>query len=206
MLEPKKGLSYFPLDTDFMRDQKIQRLLLEFGFEGLCVFMAVLCEVYASQGYYAVAKGNFYSDIGFMLGINGENVKKIILYAIELTLFDKKLYEERKMLTSYGIQQRFDVISKRSNTHIHPTHRIIREEDSDETELKSSRAINGINGNENGNENGNGNRNENRNENKTKHENEKRKPTPANNDDETRRAELLRMAAAATATTGRRDV
>jgi len=46
----KKGLAYFPLDTTFLNDRKTQRLLLEYGCEGV----AVLCEIYATNGYYTL--------------------------------------------------------------------------------------------------------------------------------------------------------
>ena len=42
----KKGLGYFPLDTDLYSDRKIQRLLRKYGCKGICIYLAILCEIY----------------------------------------------------------------------------------------------------------------------------------------------------------------
>ena len=48
----KKGLGYFPLDTDLYSDRKIQRLLRKYGCKGICIYLAILCEIYREKGYY----------------------------------------------------------------------------------------------------------------------------------------------------------
>ncbi|MDR2968355.1 MAG: DUF4373 domain-containing protein [Tannerellaceae bacterium] len=130
----KKGLDYFPMDTGFVRDLKIQRLLLEFGCEGLSVFMAALCEVYASQGYYVAVRSGFYTDIGFMLGMDAEKVEQIIEYCLKLGLLDHTLYEQWGIFTSYGVQQRFSVIRRNGKNLIKSEYRITREECFSDTE------------------------------------------------------------------------
>ena len=39
----KKGLSYFPLDTDILSDRKTRRLFQNYGCEGFSTYMAILC-------------------------------------------------------------------------------------------------------------------------------------------------------------------
>jgi hypothetical protein len=138
----KKGLDYFPMDTDFVRDLKIQRLLLEFGSEGLSVFMAVLCEVYASQGYYVAVRSGFYTDIGFTLGMDAEKVKQIAEYCLKLGLLDHALYKQWGILTSYGVQQRYSVIRRNEENSIKPKYLITREECFSDTENLALARIN----------------------------------------------------------------
>lgn len=192
----KKGLSYFPMDTDFMRDLKIQRLLLEYGCEGLSVFLAVLCEAYASEGYYVDVKGGFYPAIGFQLGIKEEKVKQIIYRCLELELFDQDLFDGELILTSHGIQRRYGVISRQTKNRIKEEFNLTRKEDFQKPEKPSHSNINkNINERLKGNEN----ENENRNKNTTGKNYEKGRTTNAINSDAARRDELLRMAANATA-------
>jgi len=190
----KRGLDYFPLDTDIIRDLKIQRLLLEFGNPGFAVFIAVLCEVYASEGYYVAVKSGFYTDIAFALGLTEEDVKDIVCFCAGLELFDQILYEEKMILTSYGVQQRYNVISKRTKNRIREELRIVREEDFPESQHASY-----INENKNKevyiNKNENGNINTNTNKTEINYGKEK---SNNRNDESARRAELLRMAAIAT--------
>lgn len=48
----KKGLGYFPLDTNMLSDRKIQRLVHRYGCKGICTYLTVLCEIYGERGYY----------------------------------------------------------------------------------------------------------------------------------------------------------
>jgi len=123
----KRGLEYFPLDTDLVRDLKIRRLVLAFGCEGLSVFIAVLCEAYASEGYYVAVKSGFYNDSGFMLGLKPERIRDIVGYCVEIGLFDRRMYEEKMILTSYGIQQRYQTIHIRKTNRIKEEFLVVRE-------------------------------------------------------------------------------
>jgi len=123
----KKGLTYFPLDTTFLNDRKIQRLLSEHGCEGVTVFTAVLCEIYSTNGYYTLSTEELFFDLSFTLRIDQEKVQQIISFCVQIRLFDKQLYSEKNILTSYGIQQRFEAIAKRNQKQIHPAYRITNE-------------------------------------------------------------------------------
>lgn len=191
----KKGLSYFPLDTDFMRNQKMQRLLLEYGCEGLSVFIVLLCEIYATNGYYMPISHVLFLNTGFILKLKEEKVKKIISFCVQLDLFNQSLYDNAQILTSYGIQERYKEISKRTKNKINPAYLIepfsVTETEDNVTKIsvyatETSRVLN---------------ENENINENKTGTNHEKFKSS-TNNNDESRRAEILRMAADATADRG----
>ncbi len=118
----KKGLAYFPMDTDLVGDRKIQRLLLQYQSEGLAVFVTVLCEIYRSHGYYQPLYDEFYFDIGFSLHIPEKRVKEIILYSVKIRLFDAKSLKNSKILTSNGIQRRYLEVCKRNKNQIDTTY------------------------------------------------------------------------------------
>ena len=79
----KKGLSYFPLDTDILSDRKIRRLFQNYGCEGFSTYMAILCEAYGTTGYYVRYTDNFCFDIGFTLNLKEEQIREIIGFCVE---------------------------------------------------------------------------------------------------------------------------
>lgn len=116
----KKGLCYFPLDTDILSDRKIRRLSQCYGCEGIATYMAILCEVYGTTGYYARYTENFCFDIGFTLNLKEDRIREIVDFCVEIRLFNQGLFEKQGILTSHGIQSRFREISKRGVPRISP--------------------------------------------------------------------------------------
>ena len=110
----KKGLGYFPLDTRFLSNRKIQRLAQRYGCKGICIYIATLCEVYGEKGYYAHFDRDFCFDVGFSTGQEDTFVEEVILFCAQIKLFDKRLLEQEQILTSKGIQLRFEEIYKRT--------------------------------------------------------------------------------------------
>ena len=123
----KKGLSYFPLDTDMLSDRKIRRLFQNYGCEGFSTYMAILCEAYGTTGYYIRYTDDFCFDIGFTLNLKEEQVREIIGFCVEIRLFNQELFALQGILTSFGIQSRYREVNKRSISRI-STEWEIREE------------------------------------------------------------------------------
>lgn len=109
----KKGLEYFPMDTDFFADKKIRLLRGEFGAAGLLVLLATYCRIYDTEGYWA----SFDDDDAILTadelgcGITAQTVREVIQCAVRRGLFDRRIFEEYGVLTSHGIQRRFVVVS-----------------------------------------------------------------------------------------------
>ena len=116
----KKGLSYFPLDTDMLSDRKIRRLFQNYGCEGFSTYMAILCEAYGTTGYYIRYTDDFCFDIGFTLNLKEEQVREIIGFCVEIRLFNQELFALQGILTSFGIQSRYREFNKRSISRISP--------------------------------------------------------------------------------------
>ena len=116
----RKGLGYFPLDTDFLSDRKIRRLSQKFRSQGVITYIAALCEIYESRGYYVPFSKEFCFDLSFTLQLDEELVEQILIFCVEIRLFDRELLVSKGILSSSGIQSRFRAICKRNACRIDP--------------------------------------------------------------------------------------
>lgn len=103
----RRGLGYFPFDTDFLDDRKIRRLSQKFKNEGVMTYIAALCEIYSTNGYYIPFLPETCFDIGFSIHLEEKEVEEILLYCVEIRLFDRERFEQNSVLTSRGIQSRY---------------------------------------------------------------------------------------------------
>ena len=112
-----KKLSYFPLDTQFFENEKIEMLMANFGFEASGVYIKLLCKIY-TNGYYMRWNETICKVFTYSLHsrFNSKKVQQIIDFLVEFNFFNKKLFLEHQILTSKGIQERFfEIISRRKN-------------------------------------------------------------------------------------------
>lgn len=103
----KEGLSYFPFDVDFFSDRKIKILKSRYGADGITLYIYLLCEVYKSNGYYLETDDDFLYIISDDLNMSYEKIRQIMNFLLERSLFDDTLFKSDKVLTSIGIQRRF---------------------------------------------------------------------------------------------------
>ena len=109
---PKKnGLSYFPLDVDFFEDPKIKILRARYGRDGIVLYIYLLCEIY-KQGYYIQVDDDFEYIISDDLKIDQNKAKQVLNFLLSRSLFDNTLFQSDKVLTSAGIQRRFQLAVK----------------------------------------------------------------------------------------------
>lgn len=112
MARPKKsGLSYFPLDADFFDDNKIKILKARYRADGIAMYVYLLCEIY-KHGYYIKVDDDFEYIISDDLGIDQNKVKQVLNFLLKRSLFNDKLFNVDKVLTSAGIQRRFQLAIK----------------------------------------------------------------------------------------------
>ena len=204
----KKGLGYFPLDTRFLSNRKIQRLAQRYGCKGICIYIATLCEVYGEKGYYAHFNRDFCFDIGFTTGLEDTFVEEVILFCAQIKLFDKCLLEQEQVLTSKGIQLRFEEIYKRTKVQIEERFNLLPSKEVSATETPVNATKNLVNVTETpvfaaktptkGKGKGKGKEKEKGNKNTTLKSGLHENRNSTDNGEAARRAELLRMAAEAT--------
>ena len=107
----KKGFDYFPFDVDFFSDRKVKILRARYGADGLTVYLYLLCEIYKS-GFYTKLDKDFEFIIADDLNMSVEKIQQIITFLSERSLLDGTLLRSDTVLTSAGIQKRWQEMVK----------------------------------------------------------------------------------------------
>lgn len=108
----KKGLDYFPFDVDFFNDKKIKVLKGRYGADGVTVYIYLLTLIYRENGYFIEYDDDLKYIISDDLNMNDNKIGQIINFLLERSLFDNTLFKSDKVLTSRGIQFRFQEATK----------------------------------------------------------------------------------------------
>ena len=112
MARPRqKGNQYFSLDVDFFSDKKIKILKARYGADGITLYMYLLCEIYKS-GYYLEIDQDYTFIISDDLNMNYDKVEQVLTFLLERSMFDKQLFQSDAVLTSAGIQRRYQLMVK----------------------------------------------------------------------------------------------
>lgn len=109
----QKGLLYFPFDVDFFSDKKIKVLKARYGVKGVSLYIYLLCEVY-KNGYYVKLDEDYEYLISGELNMSVEEIKRVMEFLLERSLFDYELFQSDNVITSLGIQRRFQEAVKSS--------------------------------------------------------------------------------------------
>ncbi|WP_143321053.1 DUF4373 domain-containing protein [Clostridium sp. HBUAS56010] len=107
----KEGIDYFPFDIDFFSDPKIKILKARYGVDGIAIYVYLLCEIYRS-GYYIQFNDDSQYIISDDLKMSPDKVMQVLKFLLERSLFDNKLFQSDAVLTSTGIQKRFQLAVK----------------------------------------------------------------------------------------------
>lgn len=109
--QKKRGIDYFPLDCDFFSDRKIKILKSRYGADGITIYLYLLCEIYRN-GYYIRMDDDFYYIMSDDLNMNYDKAKQVLTFLLERSMFDKQLFQSDAVLTSAGIQRRYQLAVK----------------------------------------------------------------------------------------------
>lgn len=110
----KQGLDYFPFAVDFFSDNRIRILKARYGCDGIAVYIYLLCHTYR-EGYYAKADEDVIFVISDDLNISPDTVRQVLKFLIERSLFNDKLFYSDTIITSTGIQERWQhAVSQRA--------------------------------------------------------------------------------------------
>ena len=118
----KKGLDYFPLDTDIFGDEKLFDVQNEYGPLGEVIYLRLVCLVY-KHGYYFRFDSKEKLAAMVMRSIGNRWIKdkktviEVIDYLAETNLFSSELMQ-RSVLTSRGIQVRYLAATERRQSNI----------------------------------------------------------------------------------------
>jgi len=109
----KQGLDYFPLDVDMDTDDKIVLIESRYGSEGFSVIIKLFMKIYRNGYYYKWTERELLL-FSKKINVNEKIVNDIVNDCIQWEIFNEKLFEKYKILTSEGIQKRyFEAIKRR---------------------------------------------------------------------------------------------
>lgn len=114
MARPKaKGVEYFPLDVGFLSDLKIRKIMLSCGASSIAVLIYIFTAIYRDEGYFMNVKDDDIALIALDTNLDTDYVKNVINRACEVGLFSFRIYDNFRVLTSEGIQNRYLKITER---------------------------------------------------------------------------------------------
>ncbi|MBO5164129.1 MAG: DUF4373 domain-containing protein [Ruminococcus sp.] len=118
----KKGLDYFPLDTDIFEDDKLFDVQNDYGPLGEVIYIRLLCLVYKNGYYYRFESldklaAMMMRSIGNRWAKDKKTVKDVILYLAKINLFSSELMQ-RNVITSRSIQERYLLAVERRQSKI----------------------------------------------------------------------------------------
>jgi len=102
----RQGLDYFSHDVDMSQDEKIQLVEADHGLIGYAVINKLLERIYRNS-YFMDADEKIIKLFSRVNNIDVVVCNSIIKACINEKIFDKKLYDGYKILTSKGIQKRY---------------------------------------------------------------------------------------------------
>lgn len=119
----KQGLDYFPLDVHL--DNKFKFIEVKHGLEGFAIVVKIMQGIY-SDGYWM----EFTEDDILLFAaehrIDTEKVEAVLAECLKRGIFDPKIYEQHKVLTSSGIQKRYKLAtSRRTSVTVIPEYTLI---------------------------------------------------------------------------------
>ena len=101
----KEGIDYFPIDCQF--NDKVKLIQAEFGLIGIGCLLKLWQKIYSEKGYYT----EWDDDVALVFAQDckaGANVvKEVVSACLRRGLFDRQMYDQYKILTSEGIQERY---------------------------------------------------------------------------------------------------
>lgn len=110
----KRGLDYFPMNTDFIQNRIVRRIMKRNGDGALATLLGALSCIYADEGYYVRADELFYEDLSAQLyETSTDKVKDILALAVDYGFFNVTLFREHGILTSAEIQRQYLFSTKR---------------------------------------------------------------------------------------------
>lgn len=125
----KQGIPYFSFDVDFFSDIKVKKIMRACGPKSIPVLINLLCNIYRDKGYYI----EWDDEIGFLVadevGTNESIAEEVVNKSLQVGFFDKGIFEKYKILTSKGIQKRYQKATyQRKNNAINPNLLILEHE------------------------------------------------------------------------------
>lgn len=146
----QEGNHFFRLDVDFFSDKKVKILKARYGADGIVLYIYLLCEIYKT-GFYLKVDDDFEFIVSDDLNMSCDKVKQVLTFLLERSMFDKQLFQSDAVLTSAGIQRRYQAMVKARalKTPIYIERFWLLPEDETETFIKVNSFLNNSENNDN---------------------------------------------------------
>lgn len=109
--KPRRGLDFFPLDVHTFSDIKIRKLVKYQGGKAFTIYALLLCIIY-KDGYYTRWDEELPFIISEQSGFEEAYIREVLNSCMNIGLLDKDLYASHNILSSSGIQERYQEICK----------------------------------------------------------------------------------------------
>ena len=102
----KKGLDYFPVDTNILQNKKVRRLKRRAGHVAFVLYLQILCDCYANS-YFVKWNDDYRLELSESIEIQEDEIERMVRLMVDLNLFDRAMFENNDVLTSVNIQNRY---------------------------------------------------------------------------------------------------
>lgn len=107
----KEGVDYFPINCQF--NDKVKLIQAEFGLIGIGCLIKLWQKIYSEKGYYT----EWNDDVALVFAQDCKSsanvVKEVVSACLRRGLFDRQMYDQYKILTSAGVQERYAEATER---------------------------------------------------------------------------------------------
>lgn len=112
MARPQKdGMDYFPHDSDAVNDEKIEALRVLYGNDGYAFYFILLERIYRTPEFELdISDAETIQILSGKVGVTEEKFNSMLETALKRKCFDREAYEQRGVLTSFGIKKRASVV------------------------------------------------------------------------------------------------
>ena len=91
-----------------------------YGPQAFTILFNLLCTIYGDEGYYMRWDDDACFLIADDIGVKEVTVSDVVDKAVQVNFFDGNMFENKSILTSKGIQERYKLVTKRSSNTIKP--------------------------------------------------------------------------------------
>ena len=79
----KKGLDYFPFDTDIFENIQVRKLKSRYKSLGFLVYFTILCDIYKKEGYFLQLSDDYVYDLADRLGDTEEKIQERYILVVK---------------------------------------------------------------------------------------------------------------------------
>ena len=79
----KKGLDYFPVDTDIFENIQVRKLKSRYKSLGFLAYFTILCDIYKKEGYFLQLSDDYVYDLADRLGDTEEKIQERYILVVK---------------------------------------------------------------------------------------------------------------------------